>query len=110
MQWGVAAWERVKRQAPVTKPMPDDLNAAYDECIWRGSWVVTSSNDYGTSVVPIQKALLPGQKKAKSQLFGDHSVTINPQLKMHWHPIQWPEDLMQKVGGHYLTNLQKLTL
>ena len=43
----------------------EDLNAAYDAGIRNGVWVLTQFNKYGTHVVTIWKALLPGQKKAK---------------------------------------------
>ena len=61
----------------------------------------TSFNDYGTPIVPICKALLPSQKKAKLQVCGDYSVTVNPKLETHRHPIPCPKDLMQKLGGGY---------
>ena len=59
--------------------MLDDLNAAYDA----GIWVPISFNHYGTPVVPMQKALLPGQKKAKLRVCEDCSFTVNSQLKIH---------------------------
>ena len=79
----------------------DDLNAAYEAGIQKGIWVPTSFNEYGTPVVPVRKAMLPGQKKAKLRVCGDYSVTINSQLETHRHPIPRPEDLMQKLGGGY---------
>ena len=79
--------------------MHDDLNAVYDAGIRTGIWVPMSFNDYGTPVMQIQKAFLPGQKKAKLGVCGDYSVTVNPQLETHWHPIPHPEDLMWKLGG-----------
>ena len=39
----------------------EDLNIAYNEGIRKGNWIPMPFNDYGTSVVPAQKALLPGQ-------------------------------------------------
>ena len=63
--------------------MLDDLNAAYEVGIRRGIWVPTSFNDYGTPVVPVRKALLPGQKKARLRVCGDYSITVNPQLETH---------------------------
>ena len=52
---------------PQTVPyaMLDDLNAAYDAGIEKGIWVPTQFNDYGTPVVPVWKALLPGQTRPK---------------------------------------------
>ena len=58
-------------------------------------------NNYGTPVVPIRKVTLPGQTTAKLRVCGDYSVTVNPQLEPHRHPIPRPEDLMQKLGGGY---------
>ena len=78
-----------------------DLNMAYDAGIRKGVWKSVQFNDYGTPVVPIRKALLPGQKKAKLRICGDYSVTVNPHLEIHRHPIPRPEDLMQKLGGRF---------
>ena len=88
---------------PRTVPLAlqDDLNQAYDAGVKRGIWIPTQFNDYGTPVVPIRKALLPGQTKAKLRVCGDYSVTVNPQLETHRHPIPLPEDLMRKLGGGY---------
>ena len=37
---------------------------------------------------------------------GDYSVTINPQLEMHRHPMPQPEDLMRRLGrGHSFTKI-----
>ena len=76
----------------------EDLNAAYEAGIRKGVWVPTSFNDYGTPVVPIRKTPPPRQK-AKLRVCGDYSVTVNPQLETHRHPIPRPEDLMHKLGG-----------
>ena len=88
---------------PRTVPyaLQEDLNAAYEAGIQKGVWVPTSFNEYGTPVVPIRKVPLPGQEKAKLRVCGDYSVTVNPQLETHRHPIPRPEDLMQKLGGGY---------
>ena len=32
---------------------------------------------------------------------GDYSVTVNPQLAVHRHPLPLPEELMRKLGGGY---------
>ena len=50
-------------------------------------------------MVPVKKALLPGQKKPKIRVCGDYSVTVNPQLEDHRHPLPLPEDLMRRLGG-----------
>ena len=84
----------------------EDLHNAYNAGIKKGIWVPTKFNAYGTPVVPIRKALLPGQQKAKLRVCGDYSVTVNPQLEKHRHPIPLPEDLMQKLsGGYYFTKV-----
>ena len=88
---------------PRTVPLAllDDLNQAYDAGIKKGIWKPIQFNDYGTPVVPIRKQLLSNQKKAKLRVCGDYSVTVNPQLETHRHPIPLPEDLMRKLGGGY---------
>ena len=43
----------------------EELNSAYDEGIRKGIWIPTQFNDYGTPVVPVQKELLPGQRKPR---------------------------------------------
>eukprot|EP00731_Ephydatia_muelleri_P010105 Em0005g691a len=74
----------------------DELGKAY---ITRGVWQPTQFNDYGTPVVPIRKATLPGQTKSTLRVCGDYSVTVNPQLEEHRYPMPRPEDLMQRLGG-----------
>jgi len=32
---------------------------------------------------------------------GDGSVTVNPQLETHLHPLPLPEELMRRLGGGY---------
>ena len=76
----------------------EDLCQAYDAGIARGVWLPTQFNDYGTPVVPIRKAHLPGQS-AKLRICGDYSVTVNQQLEPRPHPMPLPEDLMRKLGG-----------
>ena len=77
----------------------DELCKAYDTEITRGVWQPTQFIDYGTPVVPIPKATLPGQTTTKLQVCGDYSVTVNPQLEAHCYPMPRPEDLMQRLGG-----------
>ncbi|KAL5510824.1 hypothetical protein EMCRGX_G006430 [Ephydatia muelleri] len=79
----------------------EDLSTAYDAGIARGVWQSVQFNNYGTLVVPIRKVTLPGQTTAKLRVCGVYSVTVNPQLEPHRHPIPRPEDLMQKLGGGY---------
>ena len=77
----------------------DELGKAYNAGITRGVWQPTQFNDYGTPVVPIRKATLPGQTKSTLRVCGDYSVTVNPQLEEHRYPMPRPEDLMQRLGG-----------
>jgi len=79
----------------------EDLNHAYDAGIKRGVWKPTNFNAYGSPVVPIRKALLPGQTKAKLRVCGDYSVTVNAQLDDHRQPVPLPDDLMRRLGGGY---------
>jgi transposase InsO family protein len=84
----------------------DSLNHAIDSGIKRGVWELTPFNDYGTPVVPLRKPPTPGQTMAKLRVCGDYSVTVNPQLDTHRHPMPLPEDLMNKLsGGHYFTKI-----
>ena len=53
----------------------EDLARAYDAGIARGVWESAQFNAYGTPVVPIRKAMLPGQVKPKIRVCGDYSVT-----------------------------------
>ena len=79
----------------------DDLNQAIDAGIEQGVWEPTQFCEYGTPVVPVRKALLPGQQKAKLRVCGDYSVAVNSQLDTHRHPMPLPEDLMNKLSGSY---------
>ena len=54
-----------------------DLVDAYEAGVKKGIWERTQFNANGTPVVPIRKALLPGQTKAKLRVCGDYSVTVN---------------------------------
>ena len=53
-----------------------DLDS-YEAGIQKGVWVSTSFNEYGTPVVPIRKALLPGQEKETLRVCGGYSVKVN---------------------------------
>ena len=77
----------------------DDLCKAFNAGIAKGVWQSTQFNEYGTPVVPIRKAILPGQLSPKLRVCGDYSVTVNPQLEPHRYPMPRPEDLMQRLGG-----------
>ena len=87
------------RRVPFT--IQEDLNHAIDAGIKCGVWEKTNFNAYDTPVVPVRKALQPGQNKAKIRVCGDYSMTINPQLKDHRQLVPLPEDLMRKLGGGY---------
>ena len=90
-----------RKPRPVPCAIEEGLGKAIDEGIARGIWEVTQFNDYGTPVVPVKKALLPGQTTPKIRVCGDYSVTVNPQLEDHRHPLPLPEDLMRRLGGRY---------
>ena len=78
----------------------DDLCQAYVAGIAGGVWQPTQFCAYGTPVVPICKAAIPG-KPAKLRVCGDYSITVNHQLEPHCHPVPLLEDLMRKLGGGY---------
>ena len=80
--------------------MQEDLAQAYDAGIARDIWTSTSFNDWGTPVVPVRKTPQSSNEPA-SRVCGDYSVTINPQLETHRHPLPLPEELMQRLGGGY---------
>jgi transposase InsO family protein len=88
---------------PRTVPLAilEDLDAAYEAGIKKGVWELTSFNEWGTPVVPVRKPPAPGKSKGDLRVCGDYSVTINPQLEDHRHPLPLPEDLMRKLGGGY---------
>jgi len=83
--------------------MQEELAQAYDGGIARGIWTPAAFNDWGTSVVPVRKALrvcgrsLPN--KPALRVCGDYSVTVNPQLETHRHPLPLPQELMRKLKG-----------
>uniref|UniRef100_A0A5S6QRA0 RNA-directed DNA polymerase n=1 Tax=Trichuris muris TaxID=70415 RepID=A0A5S6QRA0_TRIMR len=84
----------------------EDLNQAYDAGIKRGVLVPTQFNDYGTPMVRVRKAFSKDRKKVTLRVCGDYSVTMNPQLEIHRHPMQLPDDLMRKLsGGYYFTKI-----
>ena len=65
---------------PVPLAILEDLNDAYKDEIRKGVWKATDFNAYGTPVVPVRKAIRPGQNKARIRVCGDYSVTVNSQL------------------------------
>ena len=89
------------KSRPVPFAIQDNLARAYDAGIARGVWTPTQFNDWGTPVVPIRKPPLPGDDKPRLRVCGDYSVTVNPQLAVHRHPLPLPEELMRKLGGGY---------
>ena len=80
--------------------MQEELAQAYDVGMARGIWTPMSFNDWGTPVVPVRKAAHTSSKPAL-RVCGDYSVTVNPQLEAHQHPLPFPEELMQRLGGGY---------
>ena len=89
------------KSLPVPFAIQDDLARAYDAGIARGVWTPTQFNDWGTPVVLIHKPPLPGDDKPRLRVCGDYSMTVNPQLAVHCHPLPLPEELMRKLGGGY---------
>ena len=84
----------------------DESNAAHDEGIRKGVWIPTQFNNNGTPVVPVRKALLPGQQKPRLQICGDYLVNVNAQLETHTYMIHHPEDLTHKLsGGYYFSKI-----
>ena len=65
-----------------------------------GIWTPTSFNDWGTPVVPVRKAAQTSNIPAL-RVCGGYSVTVNPQLETHRHPLPLPEKLMRRLGGGY---------
>eukprot|EP00795_Rhopilema_esculentum_P007931 gene7931-biopygen9137 len=90
-----------RKARPVPFAMEADLEEEYQKGITKGVWEATQFCQFGTPVVPIKKAVLPGQKKPKIRVCGDYSVTVNHQLEDHRHPLPLPEDLMRRLGGGY---------
>ena len=76
--------------------MQEELTQAYDVGIARGIWTPASFNDWGTPVFPVQTSNEPALR-----VCGDYSVTVNPQLKAHRHPLPLSEELMRRLGGGY---------
>ncbi len=90
---------------PVPIAIQEDLELALQAGISKGIWQKTRFNPYGTPVVPIKKAS-QGQNGSNLRICGDYSVTVNPQLEPHRHPMPSPEDLMRKLGhGHGFTKI-----
>ena len=77
------------------------MEEEYQKGITKGVRETTQFCQFGTPVVPIKTALLPGQKKPQIRVCGDYSVTVNPQLEDHRHPLPLPEDLMRRLGAGY---------
>ena len=89
---------------PVPIAVQEDLEAALQAGITKGIWEPTQFNSYGTPVVPIKKTSKSGPNSIR--VCGDYSVTVNPQLEMHRHPMPQPEDLMRRLGrGHSFTKI-----
>lgn len=92
------------RMVPIA--LQEDLEAAYAEGIAKGVWKPATFSSFGTPVVPVRKKNPSGQPTGKVRVCGDYSVTVNPQLARHRHPIPLPEDLMRKFGGcHFFSKI-----
>ena len=72
-----------RKARPVPIALEEDLEQAYQDGIETGIWQPTNFNGYGKPFVPVKKAILLGQTKAKIRVCGDYSVTVNPQLEDH---------------------------
>ena len=68
---------------PVPLVILEDLNDTYEGGIRKGVWKPTDFNAYGTLVVPVLKAICPGQNKARIRVCGDYSETVNSQLETY---------------------------
>ena len=75
-----------RKARPVPFAMEADLEEEYQKGISKGVWETTQFCQFGTPVVPIKKTLLPRQKKPRIRVYGDYSVTINPQPEDYQHP------------------------
>ena len=87
-----------KKPRSVPFAMLKDLSHALDAGITKGIWTPTQFCDWGTPVVPVRKAhvqILPLQYGYAAI----YSVTVNPQLEVHRHPLPSLEDLMRRLGG-----------
>ena len=63
-------------------------------------------NNHGTPVVPVRKALLPGQRKPRLQICCNYLVIVNAQLETNRYPIPHPEDLIRELsGGYYFSKI-----
>ena len=87
-----------KRPRSVPFAMHEDLLHALDAGITKGIWTPTHFYDWGTPVVPVRKAPRP-DGTASIRVCSDYSVTVNPQLEVHRHPLPSPEELKRCLGG-----------
>ncbi|KAK3732929.1 hypothetical protein RRG08_002540 [Elysia crispata] len=70
---------------PVPIAVQEDLESALQAGIKRGIWEPTQFNAYGTPAVPFRKKTSQGQSCLR--VYGDYSVTINPQLETRRHQM-----------------------
>ena len=87
-----------KKARSVPFAMFEDLSHALAAGITKGIWTPTQFCDWVTPVVPVRKAPRP-DGTASIRVCGDYSVTVNPQLEVHRHPLPSPEDLMRRLAG-----------
>ncbi|XP_028408107.1 uncharacterized protein K02A2.6-like [Dendronephthya gigantea] len=64
--------------------MQEDLNRALEIGIRKGVWEPTPFCEYGTPVVPIRKAVLPGQTRANIRVCGDYTRLLST---LNWRTI-----------------------
>ena len=92
------------KSCPVPFAIQDDLARAYDAGIAREVWT-PQFNDWGNPAVHIKKPPLQGDDKPRLRVCGDYSVTVNPQLAVHRHPLPLPEELIKLRGGYDFTKI-----
>ena len=87
-----------KKPRSVLFAMLEDLSHALDAGITKGIWTPTQFRDWGTPVILVRKT--PRRDGITLiRVCGDYSVTVNPQLEVHRHPLPSPEGLMRCLGG-----------
>ena len=59
---------------PVPLAILEDLINSYNDGIRKGVWKPTDLNAFGTPVVPVRKAICPGQNKARIRLIWSMST------------------------------------
>ena len=87
-----------KRPGSVPFAMLEELSHALNASVTRGIWTLKQFCNWGTPVIPVRKDPRP-DGTTSIRVCGDYSVTVNPQLEVHQHPLPSPEDLMRRLCG-----------